>query len=1185
LETKAQIDELHRAMMQMSRSRNAGEVRRRFLSEIPLKVVAFRERHIHEQEVVIERLNAGMAHLEQHRKQERDQRMRETQERAQKLSTRPRRATDKAPPVPEKPIPMADKALPVQITSVPPQPEVPSPPPSSPRGSPEIRPTPSGPSTMVMLELPDDYSDSGDSFSEAIQVAGNNVRFTGMFIDSQTRILDGLSGDSNAYEALLRATRAFDGPHQEIVSQVQESLQLLYDGGGQLKSFQLKQARLLQMLRTSKRVHVEDLKTIDDLRRLITAMKLEEQTRQLNDAQNVRMSPSGSQVVDQLGLVQKMESALEVVTQLDILSQPESQQQHRALTLRVIDFREQLVGGGALSQPLLDETLVHLQAFIAELKPTLRETALIESRLQESAQASEKKMKSLSREIRALQEKLAAETDLKENLLRRLSVVQSRLGDQQNLSDSTLSMHNAQLATLRSLLQTLNMSDSPSNPDDLLVAIRDQVLSMQGLMETSVHEREIFKSRAMEMEDRLTAISEESQWVKTQLDDLKNRNAELEVQIRKERDQNRFRETDLKKLKMERAIALQSEASKDAQTREIMALNSKLNMDNLDKDAKLRKIKERLMAAQNEIEELSIKIQFGRFSRGLPKVTVATQTQFRVVRRAAPSELPSPGPEAAPPADIPPSPATEPETADVSTELVVEEEEAVEEEVPEEEVDHDRFSEALIDVGPRENVANRWTAEDAPISEVHAPLDWHRKKPTSILFVSPKQPRPKTPAHPKWSLVQTVEDSPQLAVGDVTPGRRQILSQNRKIRPTLPAKAAKFAPIPSLEPLEGALQLTPLPATQPISPNPPSTPHTPLTPHAIPRLRKEPLSDLSETIRITRIEYEEPPPSPTKLPIVHPFVPTDYQPASPPGPATSLKFDELHRIVTRLRDEVQKLRHQNVKKDAEAADSKRKLTVAIKEGQQQRLALTRAEEETRHVKLENEDLRLRQEIILEELWAREEELNELQREVMQLRALSGPAIVKLNSLKMAQEQQRRLIKEKQRQNEMVTVASRALQRGPNMETQKHLASVLDNTKKTLVRLEAKRTIWKEIEKKQMMAALGALCLIADRPSIHYQIRPDSPFRKGRLQMSKPGQPPAKEDTEEVEPLDDSRPKPFPTYGKAIQMIDQMEPPLSRDEQEQLIKRRADTELVEKIQQKEAEMDQAASLDGEVISPS
>jgi hypothetical protein len=146
----------------------------------------------------------------------------------------------------------------------------------------------------------------------------------------------------------------------------------------------------------------------------------------------------------------------------------------------------------------------------------------------------------------------------------------------------------------------------------------------------------------------------------------------------------------------------------------------------------------------------------------------------------------------------------------------------------------------------------------------------------------------------------------------------------------------------------------------------------------------------------------------------------------------------------------------------------------------------------------------RLESAMNQLTERGEEVHQLRKDMMRLRSLSEPALLKLNGLRNAQEEQQRIVRQKQRQIDLANVASRALGSAANPERRKQLSSLLDNMKRSLVRLERRRNIWKEVEKKQMIGALSALSLLQKDSAIPFETRPTPPLRKYRKLIVKKG---------------------------------------------------------------------------------
>jgi predicted nucleic acid-binding Zn-ribbon protein len=421
-----------------------------------------------------------------------------------------------------------------------------------------------------------------------------------------------------------------------------------------------------------------------------------------------------------------------------------------------------------------------------------------------------------------------------------------------------------------------------------------------------------------------------------------------------------------------------------------------------------------------------------------------------------------------------------------------------------------------------------------------------------------------------------------LAIGEFIPGQRGVRAQRETLKPSIKVRIGRI-PDSKSELLDGVVKCENVIGEL----QPKRTLVRPLTAHVPSRET----GSSEETIRITRIEFEEEELS-SRAPT---FLHSRYgkgiaAPAnSPILSPRRMAYEDLRRIVILMRKQIAKLHKTIAKRDKEIDDLKAKIGRLTGENQQKKLDLIRADEKKRLARLEYKNLQLRFEVVSNEFSNRSEELAKLRREVMELRGLAAPAFAKYSRLCDAREEQRRILRERTNRRAVLTVAERAMDSVKDAETRRHLQSVVENTERSLVRLEARRAMWKEVERKQMMSTLGALSLIDENPMFEYRIPPISSFRKNRLQMTKIFLDTVRGQREgKVHDVKDfvkgvKRSGTHPSYAKSLEMCDQLDPPLSKEEKETLVRGEIDSNVIARIRAKEDEVDSGLSLEGIVVT--
>jgi hypothetical protein len=791
--------------------------------------------------------------------------------------------------------------------------------------------------------------------------------------------------------------------------------------------------------------------------------------------------------IDELVAIQGMEEALHVIGELDILSRPSHQEKHHNFASQLKQIRERVMAKESVGMDIINQMIVNLQDFIAELKPISQ--AQLEARTMRNSaemQTLSSNVKHLSARNHRLEKWVHEEQEKNEFLNHQVEMLRANLESQKSLRESVLSMHDAQLANMRDFMKHLAKVTGPESlPEDLFAQLKKQVLSMQALLETTLHEKELSHSEAMEFESKLNAATESNRLALSEIEELRTANFELETKLKHALDRQIFYESDTQKLKLEQAIDLETKSKQQAQIQNLLAQISTIQTEILERNDEIRALQHELLIAKNAIDDLEIKVNFGHFTRkNVPHVGVATQTRGRKhvnLNAEVPGSPSSTGSARSSQSVIQPNvgvqgsilletPTFESDIdADIPLSQVVSPLDFGDESV-------DGFNEFLGDLEKKKSPPLE--VNEKAVSRVHAPLVIPKKRPSTAL-TSPKRPV-QSRVLPRSKVTPSHEPTAEIVLT-----RRQIPRPKRTepLPPLVPPVVPEWADLP--------MSLTILPLSAPLSPGPVIVrrppPPSPIHSESPPE----------ETLRITNIRYESPPPSSfSKSPLVIPMTRRDESPPRESVPPDT-SFEDLHRIIMRLSDQTQKLQQQITDRDSVISQLSSKVARLTESEQAGRLAVIHAEETVKRARLSLANCEFRLEIVINQLNERDDEVHQLRKDMMRLRSLSEPALLKLNGLQNAREAQHRTVRQKQRQIDLASVASRALGSAANPETHKYLSSLLDNTKRSLVRLKRRRNMWKEVEKKQMIGALGALSLLQEDSAITFDTRSTSPFRKYR----------------------------------------------------------------------------------------
>lgn len=126
------------------------------------------------------------------------------------------------------------------------------------------------------------------------------------------------------------------------------------------------------MLRQSKRIHNKDQKTIATLRKEQISERLQIQQEILSELAQQPKVVSESEI-DELLTIQGVEEVLHVIQELDILSRPYHQEKYHSFALQLKQFRERVMTKKSVGMDVINQMVVSLQDFIAELKPVTQE--------------------------------------------------------------------------------------------------------------------------------------------------------------------------------------------------------------------------------------------------------------------------------------------------------------------------------------------------------------------------------------------------------------------------------------------------------------------------------------------------------------------------------------------------------------------------------------------------------------------------------------------------------------------------------------------------------------------------------------------------------------------------------------------------------------------------------------------
>lgn len=1271
-DTKSMIDSLQDQIKNMTNNADAQKARNLMLRQIPEMVVYFRDREIKQKELQNESLKDRIENYETQQRKSRELRLAEIKRKSKDIFSIPRVFTGpaNANPPPIKNEPQTTKPLETTISKTV-QFELPA----------QKNTITSSPSNIVPIEEKVDFTMIQDPLGEGIDIVSNNLKFIANYIQTGNRISTEFNGDIDSFESFLRVTKSYEGNNEKFIEQMKESEKLIRDTRAQLNTFIVKQSKALALLKHAKKKEEELNESLP------SGEKLKIQEKILGELQKRTEDPSSS--INQLNVINQVEASLKVIDDLGVIDDDDDEHRiYKSLSQKVREYHLDIQNGKEVESIKIDSLIMETQTFITGIKPKINKKIGIESVKYQTENETLKKQLQKYKKALSKEEKLSSSyKDRVTSLESQLSLINSRLAEQKELAENSTSMYFAQIASIKSILSQLNTYNrGEQQNEDFISQIKNEVINLQVIADTAVHDKEIYKAKANAAEDRIMQADIEKANAIRELNELQAKFEKLDEKFKRASEEQMFHETDISTLRTEKKIEMEAKTMLNNQISKLIDDNANTLAKFKKKAEKCKVLKKRIEELNSEIDEMSIKLSLGICNRmTAPKTAKATQTMFKRVKRPiveqnqpnsttiSTQSIPEPVVsnnqlEKVDPIERRPTTPVENNNSNVSdienhsekvprNEYVASDEigaispivignengegaiQLIDQNQSEEIVDssdiidsslftsqvewedeaEDNYGSELIPLLP-DNQNNIIDLDEKAVNTVHQPLQFKKSNLSLQTLTTPKtaKKRPKTIARASRQAAN-VDD---LTIGNVSPGKRQLTGATQTPKPLLPSKYHTNSPqaIPHitqhLEPLE-SLETSMITVnyynnnnsnTEPVSPKGKrliqhkSSPQKHTAPH---QTHLTALNDLNDTFKITKFDVEpmNQPQITPKTPIITPKFTTRNinisssnianNSATMQQPQIQANLEEVHKVIVRLREKATNLESKLSKKNDVIDELKKKLSELTRENQQQRLLILKSDDEAKRSTHQYDSLKVRYDIITKELSAKEDELTKLKHEIIELRNITAPAASSLSRLRNAQKEQARIQQEKEIQKRMITIAKSAMTTATNAAAQKHLSTLMENTQHSLARLEAKRMMWKEIEKKQIMGALSALSLIDDKKSLiqlknSFKGIPNSPFRNFRRKRKITSlgdidfgsdficdnfkQTNRNPQVERIETV----------HAKQMEYIDELN--LDDNEKKQIIRGNVDSELAARIKQIEKKKEEEEQIGNAIIKP-
>jgi chromosome segregation ATPase len=194
---------------------------------------------------------------------------------------------------------------------------------------------------------------------------------------------------------------------------------------------------------------------------------------------------------------------------------------------------------------------------------------------------------------------------------------------------------------------------------------------------------------------------------------------------------------------------------------------------------------------------------------------------------------------------------------------------------------------------------------------------------------------------------------------------------------------------------------------------------------------------------------------------------------------TGMNLEEITHLTHRMRDRITELEAALSKSDTSVIDLRRRLAAVSRDRQRLDMDLARYQNQQRRAQIRYVNAHTRLGVAMSELGVREDENYRLRKEIVELKQKLERPNRSLAHIEHSRAEQDIAKREKRQQKKVIAVAEMALKGIANTAVRSNLERLLENSQKSLTRLEAKRRMWQEIERKQVFAALSAVSLVHD----------------------------------------------------------------------------------------------------------
>jgi hypothetical protein len=493
------------------------------------------------------------------------------------------------------------------------------------------------PPTPVVLDMRDlseaEREAIDDPFLGAIKMLGRIIQFFANFVDNEAHIATTLDNDTGAYEAFLTATRNTEPSHHTFIQQIQKTVRCLKDNREQLEEMAVFHMRLLRVLNASKRFGRDLMASVRNLQTVGTVRSLQREQDSL-----AALLAHPKQSLDQILVLEKLLSALEVVDKWEIPLTTEQAAKFAVLMKRIHDTRAQTVR----PQTLIEALAASVQGFLESIRPSISDVPLTPNSMVDVAKLAAK-LRKLTALLDQRDGELALEKEKCQVLDEQCRALRMRLADEKELSDNAAAVYQTQSQVLTELFKTLtnDSKDSSKSPLGIVADVRNEVLLLQALSETAQNDRNVMKSKIADMENQFLNRDQYELQLKQQIAELRSQNDALRLKFRSLRESALFHDTQLGGLIQEKKADAELAENYRSQLEDALLRIDQLQHELAKSDEDVQVLKNRLHKRLDDQNEVDLKTSFNHLMAGTKEfATAETQTMWTVAVKRPGSEMP-----------------------------------------------------------------------------------------------------------------------------------------------------------------------------------------------------------------------------------------------------------------------------------------------------------------------------------------------------------------------------------------------------------------------------------------------------------------------------------------------------------------------------------------------------------------